>query len=319
MKLEDIEKVAIIGAGTMGAGIGLCFALSGYKIALYDVKSEQLDKALARIKSSQKILTQEGVISESEAKAAITRIAVAANLKEALNGAQFVLEAVPEILDIKQKIFVEMEPLCTSETIMTSNTSGLSITNIASVCKHPERIGGMHWVNPPELVPLVEVIQSKFTADGTVHLIWDLANRLGKAPVLVRRDVPGFAMNRLQFAIFREALHLVETGVLSPKDVDRTIRHGLGFRYPWLGPLKTADLGGLDVFHSISKYLFKELSTMQEPPETFDRLIAEGKLGIKTGQGFYEFEEESSDNLLRKRDLYFIRQLKLIQELEGIE
>ena len=303
----------------MGAGIGLSFAQAGYEVILCDTHSEQLNKALARIENSQKVLTQEAVISEQEATAGRKRLAFTTSLKESLNGVQFVLEAVPEILDIKHELFVEMESLCAEDTILASNTSGLSITDIASVCKHPERIGGMHWVNPPELVPLVEVIRGRSTADDTVRLIWELGEKLGKVPVLIKKDVPGFALNRLQFAVFREALHLLESGVLSLEDVDRTMSYGLGFRYPWLGPLKTADLGGLDVFHNISSYLFKELSSMQSPPEFFNKMIADGKLGIKNGQGFYNFEDGSTEEALYKRDLYFVRQWKLIQNLEGKE
>jgi 3-hydroxybutyryl-CoA dehydrogenase len=137
-------------------------------------------------------------------------------------------------------------------------------------------------------------------------------------PVLIQKDIPGFALNRLQFAVLREALHLVETGVISPVDVDRVMSYGLGFRYPWLGPLMTADLGGLDVFYTISSYLFKELSTMRRPPKSLDRLVKKGKLGLKTGQGFYDFRKGTMEKVLRKRDLYFVRQWKLIQELQSI-
>ncbi len=174
----------------------------------------------------------------------------------------------------------------------------------------------MHWANPAEIVPLVEVIRGEETADSTVDVIYRMAETLEKVPVVVNKDIPGFASNRLQFAVLREALHLVEAGVVSARDVDRTLKCGVGFRYPWLGPLETADLGGLDVFHSVAQYLFKDLSTMSAPPEFFDQLVGEGKLGIKTGQGFYDYREASREEILRKRDLYFIRQLKLIREIQ---
>jgi 3-hydroxybutyryl-CoA dehydrogenase len=150
-----------------------------------------------------------------------------------------------------------------------------------------------------------------------MDLVYQITKRLKKEPVRVQKDIPGFASNRLQYAILREALYLVETGVLSPEDVDRTLKNGVGFRYPWLGPLETVDLGGLDVFHTIAQYLFKELSTMQTSPEFFDRLAADGKYGIKAGEGFYRYEPDARDEILRKRDLYFIRQLKLLGEIGG--
>jgi 3-hydroxybutyryl-CoA dehydrogenase len=230
---------------------------------------------------------------------------------------QCVEEAVPEVLDLKLKVFREIEGLCSEEVMLATNTSGLSVTSIGSSCQYPERVVGFHWVNPPELVPLVEVIRGKHTNIETAQLASDLAQKLGKVPIIIRKEVPGFAMNRLQFAVLREALYLVEEGVLSPEDVDKAMSYGLGFRYPWLGPMKTADLGGLDVFHSIASYLFRDLSSMKEPPESFRRLIDEGKLGIKTGRGFYDYENESTEEILRKRDLYFVRQWKLIREVQG--
>ena len=174
----------------------------------------------------------------------------------------------------------------------------------------------MHWVNPPELVPLVEVIRGEKTADETVNLILGIAKRLGKMPIIIQKEVPGFAMNRLQFAALREALHLVETGVVTPEDADKAMSYGVGFRYPWLGPLKTADLGGLDVFHTVASYLFSDLNAMESPPELLSRLVEDGKLGIKTGKGFYDYEKESSEEILKKRDLYFLRQWKLIRDIQ---
>jgi 3-hydroxyacyl-CoA dehydrogenase len=307
----------MIGAGTMGAGMGMCYAQAGYEVVLYDVKAEQLAWALERIGNSQAVFVEEGLISAEAAEAARARISTATDLAEALDGVQFVLEAAPEKLDLKQKLFREMEGLCPADTILATNTSGLSITAIASVCDFPERVGGQHWANPAEIVPLVEVIRGEKTSDETLEAIYRVTEKLGKVPVRVQKDVPGFASNRLQFAVLREALHLVAEGIVSAEDVDRTLKNGVGFRYPWLGPLETADLGGLDTFHSVAKYLLPALSTMQATPAFFDRLIEEGKLGIKTGEGFYPYQPDDRDEILRRRDLYFIRQLKLLREIQN--
>ncbi len=252
MRFEDIQRVAMIGAGTMGAGMGMCYAQAGYEVVLYDVKAEQLTWALERIHKSQAVFIQEGLISAEDAEAARGRITTTTGLAEALDGVQFVLEAAPEILDLKQELFREMEALCPADTILATNTSGLSITAIASACEHPERVGGQHWANPAEIVPLVEVIRGEKTSDETLDLIYRVTQKLGKEPVLVQKDVPGFASNRLQYAMLREALHLVAEGIVSAEDVDRTLKNGVGFRYPWLGPLETVDLGGLDIFHSVA-------------------------------------------------------------------
>ncbi|MFP4344790.1 MAG: 3-hydroxyacyl-CoA dehydrogenase family protein [Anaerolineales bacterium] len=317
IEFDDIRRTTMIGAGTMGAGMGLCFAQAGYEVVLYDVQPEQLELARERIINSQAVFIAEGLLTAAEAEIARKRITTTTNLERALEGVQYVLEAAPERLELKQELFQQMEALCPSDTILATNTSGLSITSIASVCRHPERVGGMHWANPAEIVPLVEVIRGEQTSDHTVDIIYRVTEKLGKVPVRINKDVPGFASNRLQFAVLREALYLVQEGVVSAEDVDRTLKNGVGFRYPWLGPLETADLGGLDIFHSVAQYLLPELSTLQSTPDFFDRLIEGGKLGIKTGEGFYDYQALSQEEILRKRDLYFIRQLKLIREIES--
>lgn len=317
IRFEDVRRAAMIGAGTMGAGMGLCFAQAGYEVILYDVEEEHLDRARTRIANSQAVFVEEGLVSAEDARAARNRIDGTTDLAQALEGVQYVLEAAPEKLALKQELFQEMETLCPPDTILATNTSGLSITEIASACRHPERVGGMHWANPAEIVPLVEVIRGAQTSDHTVDVIYRVTEKLGKVPVRVNKDVPGFASNRLQFAVLREALYLVQQGIVSAEDVDRTLKNGVGFRYPWLGPLETADLGGLDVFHSVAQYLLPNLSTMESTPDYFDELVAEGDLGIKTGKGFYDYEDVSRDEVLRKRDLYFVRQLKLIREIES--
>ena len=312
---EDIRNVALVGAGTMGAGISVCFAQAGYEVTLYSRSAEGIQRALGRVRHSQEVFIQEELISRQDAEAARARIQGTTSLEKGLQGAHFVLESIPEDLALKQRVFREMEPLCCADAILATNTSGLSITAIASVCKRPERVGGMHWVNPAEIVPLVEVVRGEKTADGAVDVICKVAEKLGKVPVVVRKDVPGFASNRLQAAVFREALHLVEAGIVTPEDVDKILKNGVGFRYPWLGPLETADLGGLEVFHAICVNLFGELSTMTEPPAFFSDMVQSGNLGIKSGQGFYDYAGKSREDILRRRDLYFIRQAKLIREI----
>lgn len=316
MEFEEIHRVTIVGAGTMGAGIGLCFAQAGYETTLYSRTAQGLNRAAARIQHCQGLFVQEGLISARMAEEAKSRIGFTTCLEESLKGAQFVLESVPEKLDLKQKLFRQMGFLCPGDAILVTNTSGLGITAIASVCRHPERVGGMHWANPAEIVPLVEVIRGERTSDHTLEVIYGVAEALGKVPVVINKEIPGFASNRLQFALLREALHLVEAGVVSPQDVDRTLKCGVGFRYPWLGPLETADLGGLDVFHDVAQYLFKELSAMSAPPDFFSQIVDQEKLGIKTGQGFYSYQEGVREKILRQRDLYFVRQLKLIREIQ---
>jgi 3-hydroxybutyryl-CoA dehydrogenase len=317
LTFEEITRMTMVGAGTMGAGMGLCFAQAGYQVTIYSRSQAGLDRALSRVDKIQALFVEEGLIDEQQAQAARQRISTTTSLEEALDGTQYVLESVPENLALKQEMFRQMDGLCSAEAVLTTNTSGLSITAIASVCRHPDRVGGMHWANPPELVPLVEVVRGEQTTDNTVDVIYRMIETMGKVPVKVQKEIPGFASNRLQYALLREALYLVEQGVVSIEDVDRTLKCGIGFRYPWLGQLETVDLGGAEIFHTISQYLWPTLSTAQSTPAFFDDLIRAGKTGIKAGAGFYEYQPGAREEILRQRDVYFIRQLKLLNAMRG--
>lgn len=310
MKVEDIQEVALIGAGTMGAGFGLCFALAGCRARLYDINPDQLKTGLTRIENALQLFVAEGVVTPKEAEAALPRVSTTTELDQALEGVQFVLEAVPEVMELKQKLFPEMEALVGKNTVLASNTSALSISKISSVCKHPENICGMHWFNPPELVPLVEVIKGEKTSDETATLVYELIKKLDHEPIMVKKEAPGFVGNRMQIALFREALHILEEGIADPRDVDKALKYGIGFRWSWQGPAETADLGGLDVWNAVSTYLFPRLSNMTETPDSFRKMIEEGKLGVKNGRGFYDYDSQAGLEAVRKRDLYFIRQRK---------
>ncbi len=317
MKVEQIENIAMIGAGTMGSGMSLCVAAAGYNVHLFDISSQQLDKALQRIGSCQNVLIQEGVLEEADAQAARGRIRCFNDLSLAVAEAQFIIEAVPEVLELKRRVFAQIDQACPEDAIRVTNTSGLSVTEITRGCRWPQGTAGMHWVNPPELVPLVEIIRGEQSSDETIQLVYDLAEKLGKMPVFIQKETPGIGLNRLQFAMLREAAAMVESGAVSPQDVDRIMRYGLGFRYPWIGPLQTADLGGLDVFYEISKYLFSSLSDTKKPSVILQDLVEQGHLGVKSGQGFYNYGAGTAAKILRRRDRAFVRQWRLIQEVDS--
>ncbi len=316
MNLKQIRKIAMIGAGTMGAGIGLCFARAGCEVTLFSKTRAGLERAARHVQRSLDLLVEEGSLSAELADAARKRIRCVTQLKRALSGAQFVIESVPEQLKLKQDLFRKMENYCAPDSILATNTSGLSITAIASTCVHPERVIGLHWANPAEFVPLVEVIPGRKTSKKVTDATCKISEKAGKMPVVIRKEIAGFASNRLQFAVLREALNLVAEGVVSPQDVDRVLKGGVGFRYPWLGALETADLGGLDVFHAIASYLFKELSNADAPPSFFTEIVQSGRLGIKTGAGFYEYEKNAREEILNARDRFFVRQLRTMEEIK---
>ena len=317
MQADQITNAAMIGAGTMGAGFGLTFALHGIEARLYDISSGQLELAQKRIDQTLKLMVKEGYAQSGQAEEARKIISTHTDLESALDGVGYVLEAVPEKLELKQELFPSLERLSAPGAILASNTSALSISDIAQGCSSPELVCGMHWFNPPELVPVVEVIKGAKTSDATADLVYELIERLDHVPIRVKKEAPGFIGNRMQIALFREAMHILDEGIGDPQDIDRAIKHGLGFRWSFLGPLETADLGGLDVWHAVSSYLFPRISTAQEAPAALTALVEKGHLGVKTGSGFYEYSEESGQSSVQKRDLFFLRQRQLFKQVEG--
>ena len=309
----DITNVAVVGFGTMGAGIAERFAECGYNVAAADVTQEQLDSGLALVERNQQTLVEFGVLDAAAAEDSKARLHTTLDLGEAVAGAQLVVEAVPEDMDLKLETFAKLSGLCGPGAILASNTSGLSITKIASAAAEPERVAGMHWWNPPHIIPLVEVTKGERTSDATAQALIEIATALGKRPILVQRDVPGFVGNRLQFAVFREALHILNEGIASAEDIDAAMSAGPGLRYGLLGPLRTGDLGGLDVFHAISSYLFEDLSAAQGPAQVLTDMVEQGKLGAKTGQGFYDFAGQSLPEIAAARDRVLLGFLRILQ------
>ena len=314
MKASDLSRVAVIGAGTMGAGIAGEFARAGCRVRLMDRNEQLLDRGLRRLDAAQQVLVDAGRISERQAAAARQRVAVTTSLETACEDAELLVEAVSEDLALKQTLFRQFDAMCPEETILASNTSGLSITQIASVTRRPERVAGLHFWNPPHIIPLVEVTQGRETAPATAEWLREVCVRIGKRAILVRHDIPGFVGNRLQFAVLREALHLLSQGVASVEDIDTAMTAGPGLRYGLLGPLRTADLGGLDVFAAISGYLFPELCADKRPPTVLTDLVKQGRLGTKSGAGFYTYDTTRPDEILASRDRVLLGFLKVLED-----
>ena len=290
--LEGIEKIAVIGAGLMGHGIAQCFAVKGYSVKLMDLQEEVLSSVLDNIKGNLKLFVQNGIGSSDQIEPVLARISTTSNLKEAVTGAQFVVEAVTEDLETKQALFQRLDELCPQETILATNTSVISISEIAEPSNHKKRIVGTHFWNPPYLVPLVEVIKGQETAPQVIEVTVELLRRIGNHPVRVKKDVPGFVGNRLQNALWREAISIVENGIASPEEVDEVVKLGFGLRLPVLGPLENADMIGLDLTLAIHKYLLKHLDRSPEPPPMLIKKVEAGNLGFKTGKGFQDWSPE---------------------------
>ena len=294
MLAEDIRNISVIGAGFIGPGIAQIFASKYYNVRLLDIKDELLSKAVENIRSNLSMMARKGVISESKIDTIISKIKTTTNMGEATSDAQLVIEAVTENLELKQKIFQDLDRLCSPETILATNTSVISITEIAAKARNQGRILGAHFWNPPYIIPLVEVIKAKETSEEAVETTYQFLKIAGKHPVKVMKDVPGFIGNRLQHALWREAISIVENGIADPATIDDVVKKGFGIRLPVLGPLENADMVGLDLTLSIHDYILKYLESSPCPSPLLRQKVEKGELGFKTGQGFYTWSAEEA-------------------------
>ena len=281
-----LERVTVVGAGLMGHGIAQVFAAHGHPVWLVDTDYTILATAPQRIRANLAQLAAHGAGDEVAIDAIVARVSLAQNLAEACAGTNVVIEAVSEKMDLKQRIFAELDRLCHPDVILCSNTSVMSITEIASKSQGRERILGTHWWNPPYLVPLVEIVRTVDTARRCIDAVYDMLVRVGKKPVRVHKDAPGFVGNRLQHALWREAFALIDDGICDAATVDEVVRSGFGLRLPILGPVENADMIGLDLTLAIHDYILPHLNRDTQPSTTLRDRVAEGKLGFKTGAGF---------------------------------
>lgn len=304
MSDSPIRRAVVAGSGTMGASLAQIFAQYGLEVTLWNRSEEGLCRAGALIRSNQAALIASGRIGAEASGALLARIHP--SVEEAcFKNAGFIIESIAENLELKQEFFRRVSALAPADCLIVTNTSGLSITALASAVAHPARFAGMHWINPPHLIPLVEIVQGEQTAPETMDAVFSLALSLGKHPIRAK-DVPGFILNRLQFAVLREALHLVESGAAGLEDIDGAMKYGLGMRYACVGPFETADLGGIDVFRKIASYLFPDLDDGKQVPALLEQLCAQGALGVKSGRGFYDYGGGKAEAAVEMRDRKFI-------------
>lgn len=289
--MTNTLQTAVIGAGLMGHGIALTLARAGQKVALADPDEASLTSAPGRISASLTVLGA----SDAEIADVLEKIELVGSTAEAVRDAGFVFEAAPEKLPLKQAIFAEVERFAPARAILASNTSVIPITKIMGGLSHRDRALGTHWWNPPHMIPLVEVIKTEWTAPEVAASMVDLLGKAGKIPVIVEKDVPGFIGNRLQHALWREAISLVENGICSAEAVDTVIKSSFGRRLAVLGPLENADLVGTDLTLDIHENVLFDLESRPGPSPYLERLVAEGKLGMKTGEGFRKWTEAGAE------------------------
>jgi 3-hydroxybutyryl-CoA dehydrogenase len=294
-------RIAVIGAGLMGHGIAQVFALAGHDVTIYDSVAATLDSAKARILTNLKDLGDD--------QSAVERVTPRADLAEAVRDADYVVEAVLEDLPLKQKLFAAIEPHVRPDTILASNTSVIPITQIMGGLQRRERALGTHWWNPPYLVPLVEVIGTQWTTQAAIDRTVRLHAAAGKTPVHVKKDVPGFVGNRLQHALWRECVALVQNGICDAETVDTVIKASFGRRLAVLGPLENADLVGTDLTLAIHKTVLPDLDRTPGALPYLEGLVADGKLGMKAGEGFRTWTPDQQA-ALRSRVLQHLKKAR---------
>lgn len=298
------KTIGIAGAGLMGTSTARCFAEHGFEVVIYDIAQTALTRG-------RELMKLAGVDPDCVGG---HRVRYTCSMEE-LTDCTMVLESIVEKLPVKQQFWRELSAIVTDECILATNTSGLSISAIAEAVHLPKRFCGMHWFNPADLVPLVEIISGDQTAPETLDAVYEMAKALGKEPIRVQKDIPGFIANRLQLAILRESLHILEEGAGSADDIDRAMKYGLGFRYAAFGPFAVCDFGGLDTFHHIAAYLYPDLSDAKIPQPTLQALYDSGKFGVKSGEGFYDYSGEKAEQAIAHRDAAFEKIAQLQKEL----
>jgi 3-hydroxybutyryl-CoA dehydrogenase len=305
-----VEKLSILGSGTMGHSIALSASLAGFPVKVWGNSEEDVERGQRGIQGKLEVLAAEEVITETDKKEIRDRVQFMTSMEDCLANATFIIEAVPENLELKQNLYKQLDQQCSKDVILASNTSGLSPTAIAKLMDHPGRMVVTHFWNPGHLIPLVEVVRGENTSDATVKRTLTLLTAMKKKPIEVKKDLLGSIVNRLQYALFREAQNILELGAATVQDIDAAVRYSIGRRLQVTGPFMTADMGGLDVFDDISSYLFQDLSGAQSSLTEMRNLVDAGKYGQKNGSGFYQWTPEFTEEMNQQREKELIRWLK---------
>jgi 3-hydroxybutyryl-CoA dehydrogenase len=309
-EIMNMEKVAVIGTGMMGPGIASVIALAGFEVTLIGERPEWAEKGVKESHAMMDQLLKNDLTTESAVARAELALRGTADLQAAVRGVQLVIEAVPENLELKQQLFQRLDRLTPSEVILATNTSGLSVTKISELATHRERIATTHFWMPAHLIPLVEVVMSPYTSEQTAQTLMEFLRCCGKKPALVRKDLPGQLANRILQGMIREATNLVQEGVATPEDIDNALKNGLGIRLPVWGVIEHIDAVGLDLCLNVQNSVLPALNNEPHAVSLFADKVKQGYLGVKTGKGFYDWNEKSIEDLKRLRDDFIIQTLR---------
>ena len=314
MNLSQLNNVAVLGLGTMGHGIAQVFAMAGYQVRCYDMHPGIRDGVLQRIRGNLDELVAADVVRQDSVDETLSRITVVDDESMAVEAAEFVTEAVAEELPVKQEMLVRLESYVSEDTILASNSSSFTITQSAVHMVRPERAIVTHWFNPPHIIPVVEVVPGESTSQGTTEVTMQLLRKCRKQAVHLKKEIPGFLVNRVQIAMYREIWDLLDQGVASADEIDAAIRGSMGMRLAAIGPLKVHDFAGIDIALQTYEALIKHMRSNQEIPPLVRQLTDEGHYGAKTGRGFYEYTPESLKADFNVRDQRYLQLIKLLYD-----
>lgn len=306
------ENISVVGAGKMGLGIAQFFAQNRKSVQLIDLNEDIAKEAKERITVELMHLEQLNLLKEN-ADEIIKRINVSTTLEDAQKS-EIVFEAIPEKLELKTSLFLSLEKICNENTVFATNTSGISINSIAKALNHPERFLGTHFFMPAAIIPLVEVVKGDNTNDRLAEDMVKLLNLYGKKAVLIHKDIPGFIANRIQHAMAREAISLLEGGIASAEDIDTVVKWSLGVRMVHTGPIEQRDFNGIDIHTDIASYLYKKLENRTTPSSLLLDKIDKGELGLKTNKGFYKWNEENKQEIVQQKNDALLRMIKYLEE-----
>jgi 3-hydroxybutyryl-CoA dehydrogenase/5-formyl-3-hydroxy-2-methylpyridine 4-carboxylate dehydrogenase len=305
--MPTFRTAAIMGTGTMGPGMGAVLARAGYQVALYDTSAEALERARAGYDLAWGVLDRlETPVVEGGS------VRYAGDLADALAGAELVVEAIPENLELKQQAYAEYEQHIGPDVVIASNTSGIPATRIAANLQHPERVVVMHWSNPPHLIPMIEVVPGERTSQATVDAAMAVIKDVGYVPCLLKKEVPGFVENRVLYAIMRECLALVDEGVVSAEELDVNVKWGIGYKLAVIPPMHLLDMAGMDIYTAVASYLNPDLSNASEVSPTIKDLVAKGRLGMKTKGGLFDYTDEEVGALRAERGASLVKVRKAL-------
>lgn len=312
--MKEIRNVTIIGAGTMGHSLAQVFATGGYNVQLHDVKESALSDALRLVAANLDTQVELGLLRRRDKPGVLKRIRTTPRIEEACKEADLVIEAIIEDVEIKRKLFGTLDKACPPHAILASNTSYIDIFQVVKT-NRPDKVLITHWFAPPHIIPLVEIVQGPETAPETVEAVKALLVKLGKKPMVLTKFLPGFIANRLQSAIRREVLFMLDNGYATAEQIDEATKSSFGLRIPILGILKRMDYAGLDMAQKLIVNRGDDATAREGRSKTIDKLVAEGRLGVKSGRGFYDYGGRSPEELMKERDIKLIKLREFLKEL----